>query len=135
MKIVLDTNVLVSGIFFSGPPSEILRAWSRGKVRLVVTREIFDEYWRVAAELRGGFPDVDVTRLLELILVGAEICAPAKLPDHVCADPDDDKFFACAVASGADVVVSGDKHLLKVSGYRGIPVMTPRMFVDQHLRA
>ncbi len=77
MKIVLDTNVLVSGIFFSGPPSEILRAWSRGKVRLVVTREIFDEYWRVAAELRGGFPDVDVTRLLELILVGAEICAPA----------------------------------------------------------
>ena len=135
MKIVLDTNVLVSGIFFSGPPSEILRAWSRGKVRLVVTREIFDEYWRVAAELRGGFPDVDVTRLLELILVGAEICAPAKLAGRVCADPDDDKFFACAVASGADVVVSGDKHLLKVSGYRGIPVMTPRMFVDQHLRA
>ncbi len=135
MKIVLDTNVLVSGIFFSGPPSEILRAWSKGKVRLVVTREIFDEYWRVAAELRAGFPDVDVTRLLELILVGAEICAPAKLPDRICADPDDDKFFACAIASGADVVVSGDRHLLKVSGYRGIPVMTPRMFVDQHLRA
>lgn len=135
MKIVLATNVLVSGIFFSGPPGEILRAWSRGKARLVVTREIFEEYWRVAAELRGGFPHVDVTRLVELILVGAEICEPAKLPHRVCADPDDDKFFACAVASGADVVVSGDKHLLKVSGFRGISVMTPRMYVDQHLRA
>lgn len=101
---------------------------------MVMTREIFDEYRRVAAELHGGFPDVDVTRILELILVGAEICTPAKLPKPVCADPDDDKFFACAVASGADVVVSGDKHLLKASGYRGITVMTPRMFVDQNLR-
>ena len=55
MKIVLDTNVLVSGIFFTGPPSKILRAWSRGKVQLVVTPEILDEYRRVVIELHDKF--------------------------------------------------------------------------------
>jgi predicted nucleic acid-binding protein len=55
MKLVLDTNVLVSGIFFSGSPTAILRAWSRGKVRLVVSPEILDEYKRVSEELSGKF--------------------------------------------------------------------------------
>jgi predicted nucleic acid-binding protein len=60
VKIVLDTNVLVSGIFFTGPPSKILRAWSRGKVQLVVTPEILDEYRRVVIELHDKFPGVEV---------------------------------------------------------------------------
>jgi len=59
MKVVLDTNVLVSGIFFSGPPAEILRAWSQGKFKLVLSPEIIDEYTRVSAELADKFPDID----------------------------------------------------------------------------
>jgi predicted nucleic acid-binding protein len=55
MKVVLDTNVLVSGIFFSGPPAEILRAWSQGKFKLVLSPQILDEYTRVSAELAGKF--------------------------------------------------------------------------------
>ena len=46
---------------------------------------------------------------------------------------DDDKFLACALASGAGTIVSGDKHLLSVSGYRGIEVLRPRAFVDRYL--
>ena len=53
MKVVLDTNVLVSGIFFSGPPAGILRAWSQGKFQLVLSPEILDEYKRVSADVRG----------------------------------------------------------------------------------
>lgn len=53
--------------------------------------------------------------------------------EAVCDDPDDDKFFACAIAGGADLIISGDKHLLKMSGYQGIKVVRPRQFVDEIL--
>ena len=60
MKVVLDTNVLVSGIFFSGPPSWVLRAWSQGKFYLVISPEILDEYTRVSAELAVKFAGIDI---------------------------------------------------------------------------
>ena len=56
MKVVLDTNVLVSGIFFFGPPATILKSWSRGKIRLMVSPEILDEYRRVSEEVSGKVP-------------------------------------------------------------------------------
>jgi predicted nucleic acid-binding protein len=63
----------------------------------------------------------------------AKVYKPAKLKEPVCEDPDDDKFFACAIASASKVIISGDKHLLKVSGYEGIQVLKPREFVDRYL--
>jgi len=133
MKIVLDTNVLVSGIFFSGPPADILRAWSRGKFRLVLSPEILDEYTRVSAELAEKFPDINIRRILDLVVVRSEVCSPAALPQQVCEDPHDDKFFAAALDSRAKIIISGDKHLLRVSGYQGVSVLTPRQFLEQHL--
>lgn len=133
MRIVLDTNVFISGIFFSGPPYRILQAWRAGHVRLVLSPEIFDEYQRVAGELHKQFPAVDLSRMLELIVVEAEMCQVDPLPEKVCADPDDDKFIACALSSDSKLIVSGDKHLLDVNGYRGVEVLKPRMFVDKHL--
>ncbi|MBA3073196.1 MAG: hypothetical protein FP831_06350 [Anaerolineae bacterium] len=58
--------------------------------------------------------------------------APA-IPEPICADSDDDKFFACALASGSKLIVSGDKHLLKVSGYKEIEVLKPKVFIDNYL--
>ena len=55
------------------------------------------------------------------------------LAEAVCSDPDDDKFLACAVATKTRLISSGDKHLLAVSGYRGITVLKPRDFVNRHL--
>ncbi|MCL4849138.1 MAG: hypothetical protein KJ066_21505, partial [Acidobacteria bacterium] len=55
------------------------------------------------------------------------------LHERVCTDAADDKFFACAIAAGAEVIVSGDKHLLRASGFRGVDVVTPRVFVDRYL--
>jgi uncharacterized protein len=52
----------------------------------------------------------------------------------VCEDPDDDKFIECAIASKTEIIVSGDKHLLKVTGYQGINVLKPREFVDFYLQ-
>lgn len=133
MRIVLDTNVFVSGVFFSGPPYEILKAWSHGKVQIVISEEILEEYRRVGEELSEQFPEVDLRPMLELLVTEGEICLPAELPGPVCDDPDDDKFLACAVAGNVKVIVSGDKHLLRVSGYRGIDVLRPGKFLDQYM--
>jgi len=133
MKIVLDTNVLVSGIFFSGPPADILRAWGRGKFRMVLSPEILDEYARVSAELAEKFSGIDVQRILDLIVVHSEVCSPAPMVERVCEDPHDDMFIAAAIDSRTKIIVSGDKHLLKVSGYQGVSVITPRQFLAQHL--
>jgi len=133
MKIVLDTNVLVSGIFFSGPPAGILRAWSQGEFRLVLSPEILDEYTRVSAELAEKFSGIDVQRILDLIVVHSEVCSPGPMPERVCEDPHDDMFIAAAIESRTKIIVSGDKHLLKVSGYQGVSVTTPRQFLAQHL--
>lgn len=133
MRIVLDTNVFISGIFFTGPPHRILKAWRDGRVQLVLSPDIFDEYQRVTEVLREKFPAVDLSEILELVLVEAEMCQVEPLSEGVCADPDDDKFIACALSSGSKLIVSGDKHLLDVDGYRGIEIIKPRPFVDKHL--
>jgi putative PIN family toxin of toxin-antitoxin system len=96
MKVVLDTNVLVSGILYTGPPHQILLAWSKGRFELVFTSDIHEEYRRVAAELQQQFPRVDLTAALDLVLVNADAFPSAVLEARVCADPDDDKFLACA---------------------------------------
>ena len=133
MKAVLDTNVFVSGVFFRGPPHAILDAWRRGQVQVVLSAEIIEEYRRVGALLAADFPGVDLAPMLGLLAVKAEVVAAPPLPEAVCDDPDDDKFLACALAGRCRTVISGDRALLRVSGYRGITVLRPREFVARHL--
>ena len=133
MRIVLDTNVFISGVFFTGPPYEILESWRDGRVRIVASAEILEEYRRVGEELSEKFPGVDLEPFLALLAVEAEIILAPELTERVCEDPDDDKFLACALAGRCKVVVSGDKQLRKTSGYRGIEVLSPRTFVTRHL--
>lgn len=133
MKVVLDTNVFVSGVFFSGPPFQILQAWRDGKIQLVISLEILDEYRRVGEILVEEHPAIDLEPMLEYVIHKAVAFSAPPLPERVCDDPDDDKFLACALASGSNLVVSGDRHLLKVSGYQNIEVLKPRDFLDKHL--
>lgn len=95
MKVVLDTNVLVSGIFFSGPPAAIL-----------------DEYRRVSEELSGKFPDVAIQPIPDLVVVHSEVCDPPPMAQPVCEDPSDDKFLSAAIVTRTKIIVSGDKHLI-----------------------
>lgn len=133
MRVVLDTNVVASGLFFSGPPAAILEEVFSGKVVVVLTPEIVDEYMRVVSELGRRYPQEEVSVLLDEIVRLGEIRTPVALLAPVCADADDDKFFACAVAGNARLIVSGDRHLLDVSGTLGVEVLTPRAFVDGYL--
>ena len=133
MKVVLDTNVFVSGVFFSGPPFQILQAWKNGIIQLIVSPEILDENQRVGEILAEEHPEVNLEPILAYVTQNAVVISAHPLHERVCVDPDDDKFLACALASGNTLIISGDKHLLKVSGYQNIEVLKPRDFLDSHL--
>jgi putative PIN family toxin of toxin-antitoxin system len=133
MRVILDTNVFVSGIFFTGPPYQILKAWHDGKLKLVISPEILEEYQRVGEALAEQFPSIDLRLILELVTIKADLVRAKSLSEPDCVDPDDDKFLACALTSKSKVIVSGDKHLLHVSGFREIRVLKPREFVDEFL--
>lgn len=133
MKIILDTNVVISGIFFTGPPFEILSAWQQGKAKIVMSPDILDEYYRVSDELQERFPEIDAEPLLTLIASNCEMIENTSLPFPVCEDPDDDKFIACAVSGNAQCIVSGDKHLLTVGTYENISIVNPSTFLEKYL--
>lgn len=133
MRIVLDTNVFVSAVFFGGIPGRILEAWRDGRLQLVLSPAILDEYQRVGQVLTAQYAGVDLEPILALLTVEAEFVESPDLPTPVSADPDDDKFLACAGAAGVAVIVSGDKDLVDHDGWRGIRVLRPRQFADEFL--
>jgi uncharacterized protein len=134
-RVILDTNVLLSGIFFGGVPGRILAAWRYDRFELVLSPAILVEYRDAGAALAARHPGIDapLQALLVLITQTATIVDAPALLTEVSADPDDDKFLACAIATPESLIVSGDKHLLRVSGWGGLAIVTPRQFVDRYL--
>jgi uncharacterized protein len=134
VKVVADTNVVISGMFFSGPPHHILRAIKDGRLILCLSPDILEEYQRVATDLSHRYPGVDVFPLLALLTARGLFFHPPRQKTAICSDPDDDKFFYCAQAAGARWIVSGDRHLLSASGALGVGVLAPRPFADRFLK-
>ena len=130
MKIVLDTNVLVSGIFWSGVPFKILEYWMQKKFELVISREILDEYQRTLIKLSKGRNGPLVDHWMLLVAENSHIINTKKR-FRLSADPDDDKFIECAVAGSARYIVSGDSHLLDICSVLDIPIITPSEFLKK----
>ena len=129
MRIVLDTNVFISS-FFGGNPRTIIDLWKDGRLTLCLSQDIFDEYIEVLRRL-GLDSTPELEELLKLFATGFHIVFTTRTPEiHVVADPDDDKFIACALALKAGCVVSGDKALVDVRLYQGIRIVTPREFLE-----
>ncbi len=78
MRIVLDTNVLISGIFFGGPPAQILQAWQDTSIKIILSEEILEEYQRVSEELSSKFPAIDIEKIIELITIYGEFFVQRK---------------------------------------------------------
>jgi len=130
VKAVLDTNVIVSGIFFGGVPRLILEAWEEGRFELILSPEIFGEYLDTCEELARSRPNLRFREIL-LRLIGEGTLVPEiESEEGITRDPDDDKFMLTALESGAEVV-SGDRDLHDVSGWAGVLVYTPRDFLDR----
>ena len=114
MRVVIDTNILVSGVFWKGPPAAVLEAWRDGRIEIVLSPAILDEYQRVARELSRRFPLVDLNPIIELLTFNARMVSDSSLPVAVCSDPDDDKFIHCALVAHAAALVSGDRAVLSL---------------------
>ena len=134
MKVVLDTSVFVPGVFFPGPPREVLRLWRDGEIELALSAEILEEYRRVGRALAKPFPNTDLEPVLDLVSAEGSLVEAPPLDEAVCEDRADDKFLACALASECETIVSSDRHLLKVSGYRGVRVMKPSAYLRERGR-
>ncbi|HYY72293.1 MAG TPA: putative toxin-antitoxin system toxin component, PIN family [Candidatus Bathyarchaeia archaeon] len=129
IKAILDTNVVISGIFWKGVPFEILKAWQRQRFRLAMSPPILDEYRRVLEEMTKKRPSAVLSPILELIEFHSEMVEPVRFVRTVCRDPDDDKFLEAAVAAKADYVVSGDADLLSLRNHQGIQIIRPAQFL------
>lgn len=129
MRVVLDVNVVVSGIFWSGPPNAILRRWLQGKMTLLVSAPILVEYREVLERMTGSSGTAIFTKWNRLLTEFSEIVEPRKRAG-ICRDPDDDKYLEAAAGGNAQVLVSGDKDLLVLKKIDGIPILTPRAFLQ-----
>ena len=117
MRVVADTNVVVSGLLWQGPPRRIVDAARAGLLVLVSSEPL------VAAQLSAAM-------LADLYAEFAELVAPASIAPTILDDPDDDAVLATALAGGADLIVSGDVHLLALSRYQGIRIVDAATFAS-----
>ena len=131
MRVILDTNVVVSGLFFGGAPRRILELWKEGAVEWVITSHILEEYRRVGSLLGRRYPGVNADPFLDFVARQATVVMPKKLPRPATADPDDEKFFEAAVGGDVRLIVSGDKHLLNATGSFRVQVLKPADFLEQ----
>ena len=129
MRLVLDTNVVVSGLLWDGTPALLLDAAQAGKLELCTSRVLLAELARILR--RAKFAEAIAasgSSLDDLVLGYAELAAvlePASIAPTVLSDLDDDHVLACALAAQADLVVSGDQHLLDLGRFHNIPIVKP----------
>ena len=131
IKAILDTNVLISGIFWKGAPFEILKAWQGRRFRMAISLPILDEYRRVLEEMSRKRPPAVLGSILALIELHSEMVEPIRFAKTICSDPDDDKFLEAAAAAGADYIVSGDAALLSLKNYQRTQIVRPARFLGE----
>lgn len=132
MNVIIDTNVFISGIFWSGAPYKILNAWKNRKIDLIVSQDILDEYDRVSKILSKQYPKIDLSSFMELLAINSKLYIPYKLREKISRDPDDDKFIACALAANVKFIISGDQDLLSICKYQEINIIKPADFIKTH---
>ena len=135
MRVVLDTNVLVSAIIGPrGIPSQILHAWRSEQFELLLSEATLIEIGRVFRYPKiAKYHRWSEERLQAFLddLAHMAILTPGELSLAVITeDPPDDRYLECAVEGEAVSLVSGDHHLLKLGSYQNIPILTPRAFLE-----
>jgi uncharacterized protein len=136
LKAVLDTNFFISSLLNkNGAPARLLELWRDGQYLLLSSPPIINEI-KVVLELpriktKYNLNDFDIQKLITLIECDA-ILVPGQIDvgNAIPEDPSDSMFLSCALEGKADVIVSGDKHLLNLKKYKGIPVIPVNEFIN-----
>jgi putative PIN family toxin of toxin-antitoxin system len=133
MRVVLDTNVLISAVISTGVPHDIVVAGYEGEFQLIVSEATVTEFRETLQKYpdRFGLTDEEIRTEVETLQYFAEFVDPDEEVNAVEDDPDDDKFLEAAVAGNAQYLVSGDQHLLTLDSFRDIEIITPRIFYER----
>jgi len=128
--VVLDTNVVVSGIFFHSPPASILEAWFEGRFEVYATPKILEEYLRVLEEVSALRSPRFEHDWEEVLVEKCRLIPDTESGILLPRDPSDAKFLDCASQSGAQYLVSGDLDLRSFQGNLGFKILSPRQFLQ-----
>jgi uncharacterized protein len=137
VRAVADTNVLVSGLLWHGPPRQVLDAARAGALALftsgVLLAELQDVLSRPKFAERLQRAGVSADELVVGYAALTTVVQPTPIPPVIADDPDDDAVLACALAAGAEVIVTGDPHLLRLQQYQGIRILTaPQVLAERN---
>ena len=132
MRIVIDTNVLISGVFFGGFPRKVLSSVVAGEMTACATAEIINEYEAIVHEMIDRKQGHISKNILTPLITAMEIIEPITQIE-ISRDPDDNKFLGCAKDSRALYIVSGDKDLLVIEKYENIQIITAKEFCEKYL--
>lgn len=133
MKAILDTNIVMSGIFWSGHARNILILLEEGQFSHICSREIVEEYLTTAEKLNAKLKREDrglINEILDMILMNSHFCEAVNGSGPECRDPKDQMFLDLAVSAESKYIVSGDKDLLVIERYPGGSVIKPKPFLD-----
>lgn len=131
MRIVIDTNILISGVFFGGLPRKILSSVVTREITACATAEIINEYEAIVQEMIDRKQGHINRNILTPLVIVMEIIEPVTHIE-ICRDPDDNKFLGCAKDSRSLYIVSGDKDLLVIDMYENIQIVTAKEFCEKY---
>lgn len=130
VRIVIDTNVIISALVFGGAPRSVLDLAAAGLCECCFSQPIRDEVKRVLIH-KFGWAEVRAEAALTTLSSWFIEIKPTGQLSVVKEDPDDDRILECAVAAGAKLIISGDRHLLLPGDFQSIRIMTVREFLDK----
>jgi len=131
IRIVLDTNVIVSALVFGGVPRSVLELAEAGQCELFYSESIQNEVRRVLADKFDWAPAM-LQQVLPTLWSMGQLVSPQILVHAVPDDPDDNRILECALAADASFIVSGDRHVLALRNYKSISIVTPRQFLEAY---
>lgn len=130
MKIICDTNILVSGILFGGPPREIIRLASRGNLTSFVSAHMLRELENVLSRPKFKLSSEQILGILALVRETFDFVDPDVSLKVIDIDQDDDRILEAALCAGAQYIVSGDKHLLGLGEWKNIRIVKASTFME-----
>ncbi len=132
MRVVIDTNVVVSALLFGRELEPIVDLWKSRKIIPVASKEIIDEYLRVLTYPRFKLTPKEIEFLLfQEIVPFFDVIGVKSGKTIVKSDPSDDKFIYCAVAGNAECIISGDQHLINLGKYGKTKIITAKRFLSK----
>lgn len=133
MNIVIDTNVIISGIFFGGYPRKILETVADKQISAYATTEIINEYYEIIDEMikrkQGRINNSVLSQLVSKLKI-----IQSSSSVNICRDSDDNKFIECAIDANALYIISGDKDLLDIQKFNNIQIFNTKFFCEKFIR-